>query len=92
MANFLVQHNIPLAVADDLKAIFRSIFPDSLIAKSYGSGRTKTTCMLNNAIAPGMCSEKCITVFSVHVVHLSFHSQFLFCLKHIFLYCLHVHI
>ena len=46
-ANALVQHNIPLAVADHLSPLFRDIFPDSDIAKGYASASTKTTCIIN---------------------------------------------
>ena len=48
----LVQHNIPLSLADELTPLFSDIFPDSDIAKSYASLRTKTTCIVNGAIAP----------------------------------------
>lgn len=48
----LVQHNIPLSVADELTPLFRDIFSDSEIAKQYSSRRTKTACMINGAIAP----------------------------------------
>ena len=40
------------AVADHLSPLLRDIFPDSQVAKRYSSARTKTTSMLNLAIAP----------------------------------------
>ena len=46
MTNFLVQHNQPLSIADDLGPLFRIIFTDSQIAKAYASGRTKATCIM----------------------------------------------
>ena len=52
MTNFLVQYYIPFSIADDLRPLFLNIFPDSQIAKAYARGRTKATCILNNAIAP----------------------------------------
>lgn len=52
ITNWLVQNNIPLAVTDDLSPMFKDIFPDSQIAKGYASARTKTTCILNGALAP----------------------------------------
>ena len=52
MTIILVQHNTPFSVADDVRPLFHNIFPDNQIAKAYASGRTKTTCILNNAIAP----------------------------------------
>ena len=52
MANFLVEHNIPLSVTDHLSPLFKNIFPDSAIAKGYGSARTKTTCIINGSLSP----------------------------------------
>ena len=52
VATMLVQHNIPLAVADELTPLFRDIFSDSEIAKSFSSRRMKTACIINGAIAP----------------------------------------
>ena len=52
MTNLLIQHNVPLAVADHLSPIFRDIFSDSKIAKGYAAARTKTTCVLNGSLAP----------------------------------------
>jgi hypothetical protein len=48
----LVKHNVPLAVADELTPLFRDIFSDSEIAKSYSSRCMKTACIINGAIAP----------------------------------------
>ena len=42
VATLLVQHNVPLALADELTPLFRGVFPDSQIAKNYSSKRTKT--------------------------------------------------
>ncbi|KAL5019174.1 hypothetical protein ScPMuIL_004896 [Solemya velum] len=50
-AYMLAHHNIPLATADHLSPLFEEIFPDRDIAKAYSSARTKTTCMLNLAVA-----------------------------------------
>lgn len=52
MTNFLVEHNVPFAVADHLSPLLQDVFPDSQIAKHYSSARTKTTSMLNLALAP----------------------------------------
>ena len=46
----MVKHNIPLAFAEHLSPLFREIFPDSEIAKAYGCGKTKTTCILNGVL------------------------------------------
>ena len=47
----LAYHNIPIAVADHISPLFLDIFPDSEIAKAYSCARTKTTCILNGAMA-----------------------------------------
>lgn len=52
MANLLVQHNIPIAVADHLGPMMKDIFPDSSIAQGYASARTKTTCIINGSLGP----------------------------------------
>ena len=52
IANALVQNNIPLAFTDHLSPLLRDIFPDSEIAKGYASASTKTTCLVNGALAP----------------------------------------
>ena len=52
VTNFLVEHNLPFAITDHLSLLVKDIFPDSQIAKQYSSARTKTTSMLNLAIAP----------------------------------------
>ena len=41
--SFLVEHNLPLSAADHAGALFKKMFPDSEVAKKYGSRRTKTT-------------------------------------------------
>ena len=52
MAYMLVQHNIPLSLADELTPLFRDAFPDSEIAKNFSSRRMKTACVINGALAP----------------------------------------
>lgn len=42
----IAKHNLPLAVSDHFTKVVRKMFPDSQIAKQYGSGRTKTTAIL----------------------------------------------
>ena len=49
VSNFIVQHKLPLATADHLGLLFKIIFPDSKIASSYSSARTKTTAIINEA-------------------------------------------
>ena len=52
VANLLVQHNVPLAIADHLSPLVRDIFGDSETAQDYASARTKTTCIVNGSLAP----------------------------------------
>lgn len=47
----LAHHNVPIALTDHLSPLFKDIFPDSEIAKAYSCARTKTTCILNGALA-----------------------------------------
>ncbi len=51
MSTVLAHHDIPIAVTDHLSPLFRDIFPDSEIAKMYSCARTKTTCIVNGALA-----------------------------------------
>lgn len=52
MAAAIVDNNIPFAAADTFSPLFKEMFPDSEIAKSYASARTKTTCIVNGALKP----------------------------------------
>ena len=52
LSTVLAHHNIPIAVSDHLSPLFKDIFPDSEIAKAHSCTRTKTTCILNGALAP----------------------------------------
>lgn len=52
ISSLLVQHNLPLAQADDLEHLFRKAFPDSKIANDYSSAGTKTTVILNETSGP----------------------------------------
>ena len=44
MAMAMVNNNIPFAAVDTFNSLFKDMFPDSKIAKTYASGKTKTTC------------------------------------------------
>ncbi|XP_063761556.1 uncharacterized protein LOC134879144 [Eleginops maclovinus] len=44
--DFLVEHNIPIAVADHIGPLVKKMFPDSKIAGKYGSGRTKSSAIV----------------------------------------------
>ncbi|XP_077422813.1 uncharacterized protein LOC144052536 [Vanacampus margaritifer] len=39
----IIEHGVPIAMADHMGPLFRRMFPDSKIAKKYGCGRTKTS-------------------------------------------------
>ena len=49
--NFIVQH-ISFLTADHMAPLYRTMFPDSNIAKNFRCKRTKTTCILNKALYP----------------------------------------
>ena len=52
VTNFIVQHNLPIATADHLAQLFKNVFPDSKIAASYASAKTKTFAIINKAFEP----------------------------------------
>ena len=52
MCMLLAENNIPLSFSDKLNKIIPDLFPDSNIAKQYKMGPMKTTCILNEALAP----------------------------------------
>lgn len=52
MTKFIVENNLPVAVADRCGPVFRNMFPDSQIAKQYQCAKTKTFCIFNGALAP----------------------------------------
>ena len=47
-SQFLVEHNVPIAVTDHVGPLFKMMFPDSEIAKKYGSARTKTSAIIKD--------------------------------------------
>ena len=49
---FVAEHNLPMLVADHFSELVKVMFPDSQIAKDFGCRRTKTTHIINRAIAP----------------------------------------
>ena len=52
MAMAMVNNNIPFAAADTFNSLLKDMFLHSKIAKAYGSGKTKTTCLVNRALKP----------------------------------------
>ncbi|KAK6481138.1 hypothetical protein HHUSO_G17313 [Huso huso] len=53
----MVNHNVPLAVANHFSPLMKECFKDSDVAQRYGAARTKTTCIINRAIAPYLHDE-----------------------------------
>ncbi len=51
MTCMIAQRNVPMSLADTLSPLVRSIFSDSPTAKGYSCSRTKSTCIINNALA-----------------------------------------
>ena len=45
-SRFIVEHKMPLAVSDHATKLFRQMFPDSQIAKSFQCGRTEMTALV----------------------------------------------
>ena len=43
MACFIVEHNLPFAVADHLTSLVKKAFPDSKIAEKFQLGHTKVS-------------------------------------------------
>ena len=52
VTDFLVEHNLSMAVADSLGPLFKKAFPDSKTAKQYHCRATKTSCIINDTLAP----------------------------------------
>lgn len=52
MAATLVQHNVPISFTDYLEPLFKECFKDSKTAQDYRCAKTKTTAIINEAIAP----------------------------------------
>ena len=52
--HFIVQHNISFLTADHLVPLYCVRLHDSNIAKKFRCRRTKTMCILNNALYPNI--------------------------------------
>ena len=57
MTVFLAKHNLPIAISDEFGKLFRSIFRDSNIAIKYQCGKTKSSAILNDALAMDLTSK-----------------------------------
>ena len=49
---FVAKHNIAFLTSDHAAKLFFKMFPDSLTAKKFACGRTKTTALIKQALAP----------------------------------------
>ena len=58
MAAAIVDNNVPFAAADTFSPLFKDMFPDSEIAKSFASARTKTKCIVNGALRATPCKYR----------------------------------
>ena len=56
MCMLIAQHNVPIALADHLSPLIRNVF-DGEVAKGYACAKTKTSCILNRAIASEFKAE-----------------------------------
>lgn len=53
----MVQHNMPFATAEHFSPLLRNCFSDSPTAQQYKCASTKTTCIINEAVAPHFREE-----------------------------------
>lgn len=74
ITNFMVKHNLPLAVSDHLTPLVGDMFSDSAIAKKYACHRTKATSILNFAIALHFRGMWFVCSIDSKVLHLILHA------------------
>ena len=51
-AMFVAKHNLPFLASDHANNLFPKMFPDSELAKQFSCGRTKTTAIVKEGLAP----------------------------------------
>ena len=51
-ALFTAKHNLSFATSDHAKSLFRTMFPDSEIAKAFACGHTKTAAIIKEVLSP----------------------------------------
>ena len=56
-AMFVAKHNLPFLASDHANKLFPKMFPDSELAKQFSCGRTKTTAIVKEALAPHFPSK-----------------------------------
>ena len=57
-AMFVAKYNISFLVSDHANKVFPKMFPDSELAKQFSCGRTKTTAIIKEALAPHIKSRQ----------------------------------
>lgn len=57
LASFRDFHNIAFLASDHATKLFHKMFPDTEIAKKISCGRTKTTAIVKEALAPHFLNE-----------------------------------
>ena len=73
-AMFVAKHNIPFLASDHANILFPKMFPDSELAKQFSSGRTKTTAIVTQALAPHFLNKvtsELRTIFHTDALFLS---------------------
>ena len=60
-ARFVVEHNLPFAVADHFNSRVPVMFPDSKTAAEFACTRTKTAALITRALAPA-ANEPVLTI------------------------------
>ena len=67
-AMFVAKHNLPFLASDHANKLFPKMFPDSELAKQFSCGRTKTTAIVKEALAPHFLTKvmrKLTNLFSI---------------------------
>ena len=54
---FISEHNIPFLAADHFTKLCKVMFPDSKVAEGFSCGRTKTTAIVEFALAPALNAD-----------------------------------
>ena len=60
MTNFIIEHNLPVVIADHMSDLIKKLCPDSTVAKKYQCKRTKTTHI--HLILYMEWQEKCVEI------------------------------
>ena len=68
MAYLLVEHNLPIVLADHIPQLNLTQYPDSAKASRFKCARTKTTALINKVLATGIHTE---VIESMQTCHFS---------------------